>query len=72
LARSRWKPGQVCSGGGLGPEWHFVGAGDYSGSGQDSFLIENNAGAVVAGTIVGGAARYASIGGLGPEWRFHG
>jgi hypothetical protein len=58
--------------GALGPEWSFVGAGDYTGAGFDSFLIENTAGAVVTGTLVSGVAHYAQVGALGQEWMFHG
>jgi hypothetical protein len=58
--------------GSLGPEWRFVGAGDYHGTGTDSFLIENTAGAVFAGTIAYGQAQYVQLGALGPEWSFKG
>jgi hypothetical protein len=58
---------------GLGPQWKFVGAGDYSGTGQTSFLIENTAtGALVTGTVVNGQAQYAQVGGLGSTWAFKG
>ena len=58
--------------GGLGPEWHFVGAGDYNGLGVDSFMIQNINGSLFTGTVVNGQARYAQVGGLGPEWSFKG
>jgi hypothetical protein len=63
---------QYTSIGGLGPEWNFVGAGDYGGTGTDSFVIENTSGAVSIGTVAGGQAQYAQVAALGPEWRFHG
>ena len=56
---------------GLGPEWKFVGAGDYLGEGHDQFLIENTAGAVVVGDWTGGAIHYTQVGGLVGEWSFH-
>jgi hypothetical protein len=37
--------------GGLGPEWTFVGAGDFLGNGGADFLIENSSGAVVVGEV---------------------
>lgn len=56
--------------GGLGPEWRFVGSGDFPAVG---FLIENaNTGAVVLGTVQNGQAQYAQVAGLGPEWSFAG
>ena len=58
--------------GALGPEWTFVGAGDYSGTGQFSFLIENTIGAVDTGTVVNSKAQYAQVAGLGSEWSFRG
>jgi hypothetical protein len=57
---------------GLGPEWSFIGAGDYSGTGKDSFLIENTNGSILTGTLVSGHAQYAQVGALGPAWHFHG
>jgi hypothetical protein len=57
----------------LGSEWKFVGNGDVLGDGKDQFLMENAAGAVVAGEIgSGGQVQYTTIAGLGPEWRFVG
>jgi hypothetical protein len=56
----------------LGPEWKFVGVGDYSGTGVASFLIENTSGAVFTGAVVGGRAQYTAVAGLGPEWSFEG
>jgi hypothetical protein len=56
----------------LGPEWKFVGDGDYYGTGTASFLIENTSGAVDTGTVVGGVAQYAAVASLGPEWSFKG
>ena len=55
----------------LGPNWQFVGTGDYDGSGHASFLIENANGAVVSGTVENGQAHYAQVGALGSEWAFH-
>ena len=52
---------------GLGPEWTFVGTGDFLGDGKASFLIENTTGAVVVGEVVrrpGAATR--QVGGPGP------
>jgi hypothetical protein len=57
---------------GLGPEWKFVGAGDFLDDGKSDFLIENSAGAVVVGEVVNGQAQYAQVAGLGPEWKFVG
>jgi hypothetical protein len=57
----------------LGPEWKFVGVGDYSGTGLSSFLIENTSGAVVTGAVNSlGSAQYTAVSGLGPEWSFRG
>jgi serralysin len=57
----------------LGSEWKFVGSGDVLGDGKDQFLMENAAGAVVAGEIgSGGQVRYTSVADLGSEWRFVG
>ena len=49
-----------------------MGAGDYSGTGVASFLIENTSGAVDTGTVVNGKAQYAAVAALGPEWSFKG
>ena len=57
---------------GLGPEWKFVGAGDFLGDGTSEFLIENTSGAVVIGEVVNSAAVYTQVAGLGPEWKFVG
>jgi hypothetical protein len=56
----------------LGPEWTFVGTGDFLGAGVSDFLIENTAGAVDVGEVTGGQAQYTEVAGLGPEWRFVG
>ena len=55
----------------LGPEWTFVGAGDYLGEGHAQFLIENSAGAVVVGDYTGGVIHYTQVSALGSEWLFH-
>ncbi|MFI4936381.1 MAG: hypothetical protein ACHP7N_17360 [Caulobacterales bacterium] len=56
----------------LGPEWTFVGAGDYLGEGHDQFLVENAGGAVVVGDWLNGQIHYTQVSGLGSEWAFHG
>lgn len=57
--------------GGLGPEWKFVGAGNFSIDGNTDFLLENTRGAVVLGEVgLNGQAGYTQIGALGPEWSF--
>jgi hypothetical protein len=56
---------------GLGPEWHFAGAGDHFGAGTDTFPTQNTANAVT-GALATDAAHLALIGGLGPEWNFRG
>ena len=55
----------------LGPEWKFVGAGDYLGEGHDQFLIENTTGAVDVGDFTGGAYPLHPGRRPGPEWTFH-
>ena len=57
--------------GGGGPDWKFVGAGDYLGESHDRFLIQNTAGAVVIGDWTGGATHFTQVAALGPEWAFH-
>jgi len=54
----------------LGPEWKFVGVGDYLGLGYTQFLMENTAGAVVVGDASNGQATFSYVSGLGPEWSF--
>jgi hypothetical protein len=56
----------------LGPEWKFVGMGDFLADGHTDFLIENTNGDVVAGEVVNGQTVYTRIAGLGPEWTFLG
>ena len=58
--------------GALGSEWSFVGAGDYSGTGKDSFMIEDTAGDVYTGTMVSGAVQFAKVTALGSQWKFQG
>jgi hypothetical protein len=57
---------------GLGPEWTFVGDGDFSGDGVAGFLIQNAAGAVDIGQVTGGQASFTQVSALGPEWKFVG
>jgi hypothetical protein len=42
------------------------------GNATDSFLIENTAGAVVAGIVVNGSAQYTYVTTLASDWSFHG
>ncbi|HWE98294.1 MAG TPA: NF038122 family metalloprotease [Caulobacteraceae bacterium] len=56
--------------GALGPEWKFVGTGDFTGDFRSRYLIENSSGAIVLADSVTGS--YTVVGGLGPEWAFHG
>jgi hypothetical protein len=56
----------------LGPEWKFVGDGDFYGDGTSDFLIENSAGAVVTGEFENGAVTFQQVASLGPEWSFEG
>ena len=39
---------------GLGPEWKFIGAGNYLGQGTNDFMIENTSGALYLGVVSGG------------------
>jgi hypothetical protein len=55
----------------LGPEWKFVGAGDYFGEGHDQFLIENSGGAIVVGDYFAGQIHYTQVSGLPSDWLFH-
>jgi hypothetical protein len=75
--------GQVTAGsaqytqiGAVGPEWQFVGVGDYDGASGSEFLMRNSGnGVLVIGTVAAtnGAygVTYAQIGGVGPEWNLH-
>ena len=57
----------------LGPEWKFVGGGDFMDHGRADFLIQNASGAVDLGEIgAGGQASYVQVAALGPEWSFKG
>ncbi|HWF01825.1 MAG TPA: hypothetical protein VG248_18655 [Caulobacteraceae bacterium] len=58
--------------GALGPEWAFEGSGDFLGDGKAQFLIENTAGALVAGELDNLQAQYLYVGGLGTDWSFAG
>jgi len=49
-----------------------VATNDFNGGGVSDLLIENGAGAVVVGQVVGGQAAYSQVAGLGPEWSFEG
>lgn len=64
--------------GGVGSEWQFLGVGDYDGKSPAEFLMfnagtgNNGNGALVIGTISGGAATYTQVGGVDPtQWTFH-
>lgn len=63
--------------GGVGPEWQFLGVGDYDGKSPAEFLMFNQnggsgTGALVIGTVAGGTATYTAVGGVGPsQWTFH-
>jgi autotransporter passenger strand-loop-strand repeat protein len=57
---------------GLAPEWSFVGTGDFLDDNNEDFLIENTAGAVVAGEVVNGSAQYSYIASLDSSWTFKG
>jgi hypothetical protein len=58
--------------GSVGPEWQFLGIGDYDGASSSEFLMRNsNNGVLVIGTVANGTATYAEVGGVGPEWNFH-
>jgi beta-glucanase (GH16 family) len=56
----------------LGPEWKFVGVGDYLHLGQAQYLIENAAGAVETGAVVNGHTQFTTVAALGSEWSFAG
>ena len=56
----------------LGPEWKFVGTGDFLGDGHADFLIENTAARWWSARSVDGQAAYTRSAALGPEWKFVG
>ncbi|HEX3881554.1 MAG TPA: hypothetical protein VHW66_02745 [Stellaceae bacterium] len=62
---------------GVGPEWQFLGVGNYDGASPAEFLIFNANGdspngSLFVGTISGGATTYQQVGGVGPtQWTFH-
>jgi hypothetical protein len=71
--------GQVASGqvtyqqvAALGPEWHFLGSGDFLHYGVSDYLIESAAGALVVGDISGGQTTFSQVGAIGPEWTVEG
>ncbi|HEY1733228.1 MAG TPA: Ig-like domain-containing protein, partial [Acidimicrobiales bacterium] len=62
--------------GGVGPEWQFLGVGNYDGVSSSEFLIRNsNSGVLVLGTVSSTngtyGVTYSQVGGVGPEWNFH-
>ena len=63
--------------GAVGPEWQFLGVGNYDGKSPAEFLMWNGnggspTGALVIGTIAGGSTSYTDVGGVGPnQWTFH-
>jgi hypothetical protein len=62
--------------GGVGPEWQFLGVGNYDGASPSEFLMRSStSGALVLGTVAATngtyGVTYAAIGGVGPEWSFH-
>lgn len=58
--------------GAVGPEWQFLGVGNYDGASNAEFLMrDSSTGALVVGTVAGGTATYVAVGGVGSEWTFH-
>jgi hypothetical protein len=58
--------------GAVGPEWEFVGTGNYLDSGKTDFLMRNTGnGTLEVGSVSNGVANYTLVGGVGPEWNFH-
>lgn len=58
--------------GGVGPEWQFLGVGNYDGQSDSEFLMRNsNSGALVIGTVANAAITYEAVGNIGPEWNLH-
>ncbi len=62
--------------GAVGPEWQFLGVGDYDGSSSSELLLRNgNTGALVIGTVAAShgtyGVTYTQVGGVGSEWNFH-
>lgn len=58
--------------GNVGPEWQFIGVGNYDGASTSEFLMrKSDTGALVIGTIVDGKATYQEVGNIGPEWNLH-
>jgi hypothetical protein len=56
---------------GLGPEWQFLGVGNYDGASVSEFLIHNTTtGALDIGTVANGTATYKQVSGVGSEWNF--
>jgi hypothetical protein len=62
--------------GAVGPEWQFLGVGNYDGASNSEFLMRNtNSGALVIGAVGAGngtySVTYIQVGAVGPEWNFH-
>jgi hypothetical protein len=58
--------------GAVGPEFQFLGIGDYDGASNSEFLMrDSNTGVLVVATVSNGTAAYTQVGGVGPEWIFH-
>ena len=58
--------------GGVGPEWQFVGSGNYIDPNKADFLMRNTANGVLdVGSVSNGTASFTQVGGVGSEWNFH-
>ncbi|HEX3882107.1 MAG TPA: hypothetical protein VHW66_05570 [Stellaceae bacterium] len=62
--------------GGVGPEWQFLGVGNYDGKTPSEFVMRSSStGAIVLGTVSATngtyGVTYSVAGGVGPEWNFH-
>jgi hypothetical protein len=61
--------------GGVGPEWEFIGTGNYVDASRSDFLMRNTGtvwpGALVVGSVGNGTAHFSKVGAAGPDWNFH-
>lgn len=59
--------------GDFGPEWKFVGSGDFQGSGFHRSIVHNdNDGSLVLIKVVNGSPEYSKVGAFGNEWQLLG
>lgn len=58
--------------GGVGPEWQFIGTGDYSGDSSTDFALRNTVtGELAIGSAANGTADFTRVAAVGAEWNFH-